>query len=95
MLMHTGRPRATATDLSRVNRVHQIRFQRRLSVLLSCDCSTLCVVSTVVSRQELRYADSDEPSVHARTLGDNDGHSAPVEYVLRDVCSDIRPSVRR
>lgn len=41
MLMETGRPRATATDRSRVNKVHQMRFQSLLSALLSCEDSIL------------------------------------------------------
>ena len=40
-LMWHGRPRATATDRSRVKRVHQIRFHSRLSDLLSWEPSTL------------------------------------------------------
>ena len=45
MLMETGRPRATATDRSRVNSVHQMRFQSRLSALLSCEASMLLSVN--------------------------------------------------
>lgn len=41
MLMETGRPSATATERSRVNSVHHIRFHNRLSVFVSCEPSTL------------------------------------------------------
>jgi len=41
VLMPQGLPRATATERSRQNKVHHIRFHRRLSVLLSPDDSTL------------------------------------------------------
>ena len=45
--MDTGRPRATATDRSRVKSVHQMRFQSRLSALLSCEPSMLLFVSSL------------------------------------------------
>lgn len=44
MLIAIGRPRATATDRSRVKSVHQMRFQSRLSALLSCEPSMLLFV---------------------------------------------------
>ena len=40
-LIPVGRPMAVATERSLVKSVHQIRFQRRLSALLSCEDSTL------------------------------------------------------
>jgi hypothetical protein len=45
VLIETGRPRATATERSLVNKVHHTLFQSRLSGRLSCELSTLFCVS--------------------------------------------------
>lgn len=82
--MCTGRPSATATDRSRVNSVHQIRFHRRLSGRLSCDPSTL------PSRERAPYCQALAgpprlPAVHARALSDNSSNSSPIKDILSDV----------
>lgn len=91
VLIWTGRPKATATERSRVNNVHQIRFQRRLSGRLSCDPSTLKTVSQSSSR-----VTTNLPSMHARTLRNYSRNSSPVKHVFRNVLSDVnaRPPTR-
>lgn len=84
VLMCTGRPNATATDRSRVNNVHQIRFHKRLSGRLSCDPSTLPSRERAASCQTLA-GPPGLPAMHARALSDNGCHSSPVKDVFSDV----------
>lgn len=69
ILMETGRPRATATDRSRVKSVHQMRFQSRLSALLSCEPSMLLFVSSLRPNTSMPVPTSCAcPSLEQRSL---------------------------
>ena len=92
IFMQHGRPSATATDRSRVNSVHHIRFQSRLSARLSCDPSTLPRISGTV-RSDLGNR-NDPPSVHPRPLRDDHRDSTPIEDVFRDICSKVNLGMR-
>ncbi len=90
MLIEQGRPKATATDRSRVNSVHHIRFHNLLSARLSWEPSTLQRVNLGVNHSKA----TDIPPVHAAALCHDDSDSRPVEDIFRHVCGNVRLSVR-